>query len=349
MSLLARIRDSLASLSRTGLFATAIVLLLLVGVGDYATGTSRSMLVFYLLPVGICAWFLGASGAAVMALFSVLLIVGTDHVQTDPGKEFATQAWNSAIALAVFLIFIALVVRLRRAVEGLEARVRERTSALTNEMSARQRLECELLEVSEREQRRIGHELHDSICQHLTGTALAGQVLTARLEGELAHDAARVVGLVEEGIDLTRRLARGLVPVELESAGLMSALEEFARSTQARTGVNCRFQCDVPVPAPDSAEAIHLFRIAQEATLNAIRHGRAREVLITLEAADGGTVLTIDDDGTGLPPGAAEGSGMGLRIMAHRAAMIGGTLRTESRPEGGTRVTCAWPQGPAQT
>lgn len=343
MSLLGRIRDRLDALPRAGLFATALCVLLLVGAADYATGTSRSMLVFYLIPVGLCAWFLGPREALMMTALSIALIIGTDHVQVEQDKEIATQWWNAGIALAVFSIVITLVIRLRRAVDGLEARVRERTRALTTEMHARQRLECELLAISEREQRRIGHELHDSICQHLTGTALAGQVLTARLEGNLASDAARVVGLVEEGIDLTRRLARGLVPVELESAGLMSALEEFARTTQSRTGVNCRFQCDVPVPAPDSNEAIHLFRIAQEATGNAIRHGNAQHVLIKLEDAEGGIELSIEDDGSGLPRGADEGPGMGLRIMAHRAAMIGGTLKAAAREGGGTRVTCTWP------
>ncbi|MBS0658492.1 MAG: sensor histidine kinase [Verrucomicrobia bacterium] len=321
------------------------MLVFVVGAADYATGTSRSMLVFYLIPLGITAWFLGLREAVVIMGLAIFMIIASDHFQAEPGKELPTQLWNTGIALSVFSVVTTLVVRLRRALDGLEARVRERTRALTNEMAVRQRLECELLAISEREQRSIGHELHDSICQHLTGTALAGQVLTARLQGPLAEDAARVVGLVEEGIDLTRRLARGLVPVELESAGLMSALEEFARATQARTGVQCRFECEVPVPTPNTAEAIHLFRIAQEATNNAIRHGNASQVLIKLDDAEGGIQLSIEDDGCGVPEHASEGPGMGLRIMAHRASMIGGSLNVSARAVGGTSVTCTWPTG----
>ena len=125
MSLLGRIRDRLDALPRAGLFGTAFCVLLLVGAADYATGTSRSMLVFYLIPVGLCAWFLGPREALVMTALSVALIIGTDHVQVDPEKEMITQWWNAGIALAVFSIVITLVIRLRRAVDGLEARVRE--------------------------------------------------------------------------------------------------------------------------------------------------------------------------------------------------------------------------------
>lgn len=345
MSLLGRIKTGLEALPRAGLLSLSLALVVMVGAADYATGTSRSMLVFYLIPLGICAWFLGYREAIVTMALAIVMIVASDHFQAEPGNELNTQLWNTGIAVSVFSVVTTLVVRLRRALDGLEARVRERTRALTSEMAARQRLECELLDISEREQRRIGHELHDSICQHLTGTALAGQVLTARLDGRLADDAARVVGLVEEGIDLTRRLARGLVPVELESAGLMSALEEFTRATQARSGVTCRFECEVPVPTPNTAEAIHLYRIAQEATNNAIRHASPKQVLIKLDDAEGGIQLSIEDDGCGLPKRAAEGPGMGLRIMAHRASMIGGSLSVSTRPGGGTSVTCTWPTG----
>ncbi len=325
--------------------AVAVGLLLVIGVADYVTGTARSMVVFYLLPVGMCAWFLSGRVAVVMSVLCVLTANVADFVEGFPPETWWDREWNSAIALAVFLIVTMLLRRLHAAITGLEVRVAERTTALTDQIAEREKLEHQLLAVSEREQRRIGQELHDSLCQHLTGTALAGQVLAAKLGTQpAAAEAARIVALVEEGIDLTRGIARGLVPLELESAGLMSALEEFAVATSARTGVNCQFICETPVPVRDADTAVQLYRIAQEATGNALKHGEASGVTIALESSAKGYSLSVTDDGKGFPASANEGArGMGLGIMAHRAQIVGGRLAIESRREGGTIVTCAWP------
>lgn len=131
--------------------------------------------------------------------------------------------------MVFYFIVVWLLSSLRSFHRELEATVRQRTQALTQEMAERQRLEEEILRVSERERRSIGHDLHDSLCQHLTGTALAGQVLGERLAAKSlpeAADAEKVVGLVEEGITLARNLARGLYPVDVEAGGLMDAFQE---------------------------------------------------------------------------------------------------------------------------
>jgi len=225
----------------------------------------------------------------------------------------------------------------------LETQVRQRTVALTDEMAERERLERELLEISEREQRRIGQDLHDGLCQHLTGATLAGQVLEGKLTAlqlPEAADATKVVELVEEGINLSRRLAKGLYPVEIEADGLMLALEEYAKTTGELFKVNCRFECDLPVLIHDAATAGHLYRIAQEAVRNAIKHGKAKNILIRLEASEESTVLSIKDDGTGLPELLPKNRGMGLRIMAHRSAMIGGRFNVRRDETVGTLVTC---------
>jgi len=206
-------------------------------------------------------------------------------------------------------------------------------------------LEKELLAVSEREQRRIGHDLHDSLCQHLTGTALAGQVLGEKLEARglpEAADAGRVVSLVEEGITLARSLARGLAPVDLEAEGLMAALRELAKNVSERFNVDCTFDAPEFVPMDDDASAIHLFRIAQEAISNAIRHGRAKRVVIALSISTEGVRLSITDDGAGLPEPMPAAHGMGLNIMRHRSAMIGATFDIR-RIAQGTRVECTVP------
>ena len=221
--------------------------------------------------------------------------------------------------------------------------MRQRTDALTEEMTERERLERELLEISEREQRRIGQDLHDGLCQHLTGATLAGQVLEEKLAALNlieAGDASKVVRIVEEAINLSRRLAKGLYPVEMEADGLMLALEEFAATSSELFKVACRFECDSPVLIHDPATAGHLYRIAQEAVRNAIKHGKARNVLIRLDVREESTVLSIKDDGVGLPKPLPENRGLGLRIMAHRSTMIGGVFNARRNETGGTLATC---------
>jgi signal transduction histidine kinase len=216
--------------------------------------------------------------------------------------------------------------------------------ALVREMAERQRLEEEILRVSEREQRRIGHDLHDSLCQHLTGTALAGQVLGERLAAKSlpeAADAGKVVELVEEGIELARNLARGLYPVEMEAEGLMTAFRDLADNITKGTKVRCVFEYGAPVLMHDDAAATHLYRIAQEAVRNALQHGKPKRIGLTLSERNGLVTLTVEDDGVGVPEEVPKSGGLGIRIMAHRAAMIGGSFAIEPAPTGGTIVTCS--------
>ena len=223
--------------------------------------------------------------------------------------------------------------------------------ALVREMAERQRLEEEILQISEREQRRIGHDLHDSLCQHLTATALAGQVLGERLAAKSlpeAADAAKVVELVEEGITLARNLARGLYPVQMEAEGLMAAFEDLAANITRGARVRCVFERDAPVLMHDDAAATHLYRIAQEAVRNAIQHGKPKRIGIALSERNGQVTLTVEDDGVGVPD-TCERAGLGIRIMAHRAAMIGGSFAIEPAPTGGTIVTCSFPKPPPRT
>jgi signal transduction histidine kinase len=247
------------------------------------------------------------------------------------------------VLLTFYLVVVWLLGNLRSLNRNLEAKVRHRTTALTEEMAERERLERELIEISEREQHRIGQDLHDGLCQHLTGATLAGQVLEGKLVAlnlAEAADAYKVVELVEEGINLSRRLAKGLYPVEMEADGLMQALEEFAATSSELFKVSCRFECDLPVLIHDAATAGHLYRIAQEAVGNAIKHGKAKNILIRLDASEESTLLSIQDDGAGLPEALPKNRGMGLRIMAHRSGMIGGKFSARRNGTSGTLVNC---------
>jgi len=216
---------------------------------------------------------------------------------------------------------------------------------ILRDITDRKRLEKEILEISDREQRRIGQDLHDGLCQQLTGIELMSQVLEQKLaarsvaEAGLAGD---IAGHVRDAIRQTRLLARGLSPVTLDSEGLMSALQELAGNTEKIFGVACKFKCAPPVLVTDQAVATHLFRIAQESVSNAIKHGKATRIEIELKEQPRGTVvLTAADNGSGLPPTMPARKGMGLQIMKSRAGMIGGTLAIENSPSGGVKVVCS--------
>ena len=216
------------------------------------------------------------------------------------------------------------------------------------DITERKRLEKEILEISEREQRRIGQDLHDGLCQHLAGIELMSQVLEQKLARRSKAAAARageIAKNVRDAIGHTRLLARGLSPVTLESEGLMSALQELAVNTEKIFRVACRFDCDPPVLVPDYPAATHLFRLAQEAVSNAIKHGKAKRILIRLKEERGRLALSIIDNGSGFPTQIPKSKGMGLRIMQSRAGMIGGTLAIERNAVGGTSVTVAAPNG----
>jgi PAS domain S-box-containing protein len=214
------------------------------------------------------------------------------------------------------------------------------------DITERKHLEKALLEISAREQRRIGQDLHDGLGQHLTGIAFMAKVHEAKLaekDNAEAEDAAKIVKLVNEAIHKTRELSRGLLPVVAESQGLMSALQMWAAEVEDIFGVSCRFQCEAPVLIHDDTMATHLYHIAQEAVNNAIKHGDPRRIAIELSSANGHGRLVIRDDGKGFPEGSASSQGMGLHIMNYRAGMIGGVLEIRPDPARGTIITCIFP------
>ena len=335
--------------SRSKLILAGVVLLLLIGVVDYLTGYELMFSVFYLLEVGLATWFVGRWFGWLMSLLSVGIAIGGDVAAGAHYSNPLVPIWNALILIVLYSLVVWLLASLRSLHRELAKRVEERTHDLRQEMAQRQRLEEEILQVSEREQRRIGHDLHDSLCQHLTGTALAGQVLREQLAARSlpeAADAGKVVELVEDGITLARNLARGLYPVEMEAEGLMAAFQELAVNTSKAAKVRCLFECATPVLIHDDAAATHLYRIAQEAVQNALRHAKPQRIGISLSERNGEVMLTVEDDGAGLPE-SATGSGIGLRIMAYRAAMIGGACSVEPAPTGGTLVTCSFHQNPS--
>lgn len=218
-----------------------------------------------------------------------------------------------------------------------------------NDVTERKRLERALLEISGHEQRRIGQDLHDGLGQHLTGTAFMSKVLQQRLEEHAlpeAVEAGKIVQLVNEAIEKTRELSRGLIPVVSGADGLMASLQRMAREVEDLFSVCCRFACDQPVLLEDVAAATHLFHIAQEAVSNAIKHGRTSSIVIVLSIRGDTGRLAIEDNGVGIGRARPGDAGMGLHIMGYRARMIGGSFEIRPAPgQGqGTTVECLFPR-----
>jgi two-component system sensor kinase FixL len=219
-------------------------------------------------------------------------------------------------------------------------------TGLVRDLSETRRLEQEILRISDEERRSIGQDLHDGLGQMLTGIALISQSLAKRLAAQgrpEARDLEELTELIRQADQQARTLARGLIPVELEANGLQAALQRLTRQAEQLFGVRCLLEAEKPVPVTDHLVATHLYRIAQEALSNAVRHGKARTIGVVLEADDEALHLWVRDDGVGIPEKLPETSGMGLRIMHYRARLLGGHLEIRRCPQGGTEVHAAVP------
>lgn len=242
---------------------------------------------------------------------------------------------------------------LRDAHGELERRVQERTAELDEanadlkrENAERQRLEREILAISDRERQRIGQDLHDGLGQQLTGIAMMQSAIAHTIEAHGlpgTETAERMAELIAESRREVRRITRGLHPVQDEPDALMKSLAQLIAGLPKTRGTECRFQCPSPVLVRDSKVATHLFRIAQEALGNALRHGKARRIVVRL-TCNGDIKLEVRDDGAGFPKNAPNRGGLGLRIMRSRAEAIGGHIEFLRAPRGGALVRCTVPK-----
>jgi signal transduction histidine kinase len=330
-----------------------VLLTLTVGYIDFDTGPGISMSAYYLLPLAIGAWYVGWRFSSALILLGIIVWIAANISNGDPNFHSApVLAWNATVQVVSDAIVVFVVTRLRELNASLEARVRDRAAALTKEILERERVQEELLNLSEREQRRIGRDLHDGLCQHLAATALTCQLLREELAEQGSASAARaqkVVELIEKSIRLSRQSARGLDPVAMDAEGGMSALEEMAATTSDLFRVRCTFECESPVLVHESPVTEHLFRIAQEAVRNAVTHSHPSRIAVTLETTENGLELRIGDDGMGFEPGKNATKGMGLRIMPLRAKLIGAAFLATSSPGAGTMITCVLPMARQST
>src|SRR5947208_7023083 len=239
----------------------------------------------------------------------------------------------------------------------LEVRVRERThelavanTELRNEIERRKGLEGEILAVSDREQQRLGQELHDGICQHLTGVAFMARSVALRLTNHRVievSDIEKIAQLVNQAATDTRNLSHALHRLDVDAVGFVTALEDLVDREIWR--IPCRLEIKPSFHINDDAVAAQLYRIAREAVINANKHAAAREIVIKLERSSRGMVLRVTDDGVGIPSEPKLKQGLGSHIMRYRAGVIGGRLEVESPKRGGTRVCCYLPDKALQS
>jgi PAS domain S-box-containing protein len=238
----------------------------------------------------------------------------------------------------------------KQAYAMLESRVEERTRELVtaneelqNQIALRHRLEGEILEISDREQRRLGQDLHDSLCQHLTATAYMAQVMARRLQEHRVvevKDLEKIATLINDGVTEARTIARGLHPVEMDSAGLTTALRSLLHR---QSKLPYRLDIDEDISVSDPTVALHLYRIAREAVINANKHAHARELFVRMGKSRNQIELSVTDDGAGLGKQTSDAGGMGFHIMNYRARSIGARLEITTIKPHGTRVACYLP------
>jgi PAS domain S-box-containing protein len=221
-------------------------------------------------------------------------------------------------------------------------RATHRVVGIVQDITERKELEAEVLAISEREQHRLGQDLHDDLCQQLVGIEFLSKALQRQLNAQPeATKAGEIAHLIRAAIAYTRQLAKGLAPLELQAEGLMHGLQTMAARTTELFGVQCSFRCPSVVLVRDLTVGTHLYRIAQEAVTNSIKHGKATRIEIELTTNPQGGVLTVRDNGNGISETYGS-TGMGLRIMNYRADMIGGTVSIRKDCSAGTIMVCTF-------
>jgi len=326
------------SQSKSSLLTLALIGTLTVGFFDYITGYEISFFLFYAGPILFAVWFLDRNSTTLIVLVSAIVWWWADWKAGHPYFASWVQIWETVVRL-IFFSFVA--------VGGIAIKARrDSMEAWLTDMRRIRDLERDIVGASDRQQQRIGADLHDGLCQYLAGIACVTGSLRDDLSEHFqpeAETAAELHELLKDAIVQARNIARGIAPVHMDEAGLASALEDLATNTRRLQDVNCTFQSEGDVLIAQREMAIHLYRIAQEATSNAVRHGLAAAIAIHLAIHDGRVILTIEDNGVGISPAVSSTSGMGLRSMRYRAGALGGEIEISPLPGSGTRVCCRAP------
>ena len=307
-----------------------------LGIGwlDYITGFQVTLLVFYGVPIFLAVWWAGNKPGLLIAVFASVVWWLANMSTTRHSPQ--SYAWSLANRLFYQCALVFAVSALRNKHQADAARIQM--------LEERRQLEKDIVSVSEHEQQRIGQDLHDGICQQLAAIGCAVRVLAEDLQAQgvqSAHDACLIEGSLQQVVLEARNLARGIFPVHVDRSGLAAALEDLGKMMSRLTGIPIMVkECvDVPLDAPEVS--MHLYRIAQEAVSNAVKHSGATEISVGTRLTGDWLELIVEDNGRGMPaiPDTSD-EGMGLRTMHYRAQVLQASLTIKQRPQGGTRVIC---------
>ena len=322
------------------IFAEASLLMVPIAFVDYSSGYEVSLSILYCVPIFLVAWCCDKKSGLLMALMAGLTWWWADIQAGHPYLRSWMEGWEVFVRCGFFLITAIGTSAVKHQRDASASRI-----AL---LEYSQRLEREIIGISEREQERIGQDLHDGICQYLAALSCSAASLKSDLEAHRLAPEARTAGelaeFLRDAVGQTRNLARGLVPVQMDEAGLASALEELAASATHLLGIRCVYESTGTPLVRNNTAALHLYRIAQEAINNATKHGKAANVVVSLSDDGKMTTLRIADDGLGISKTATGSNGMGLGLMYYRARLVEGELRIEEPDTGGTVITCGIPQ-----
>jgi PAS domain S-box-containing protein len=284
-------------------------------------------------------------------LFGVLEFFSLHRM--EPDQTLLNMMTAIASEIGQFIQRRSAEENLRRAHDELELRVQQRTADLKTAntrlelaINERKRLEHELLEITEKERRRIGLDLHDDLGQKLSGVALMIKGLELRLakqKASEAQEAAKIHILVQQAMSHASDLAHDLATLDVKENNLTLALNDLAARVKELFEISCRFKAQGSIPPLEPNVVGQLYKIAQEAVTNAIKHGKAKKVGISLSNGSDHIVLTVQNDGKPFPDMKSRSTGMGLRIMNYRASLIGASLEIKGTGPNGTLVTCSLP------
>lgn len=317
-------------------FAIVLGLMLAIAWVDQATGWELSLLAVYALPILLAVRLMGRNAGVALALLHgpIWWIANEDN---QPYTTVWGYNWTMISRVIVFAFIAVGASAIRSKQEADKARI-----AMLEQV---RRLQAEIVSASEYEQQRIGQDLHDGLCQQLAAIGCAARALADDLQAHQlaeAQDAEKIESAIQQAVLEARSMARGIFPVHVDHTGLSIALGELAQNTQRLTGTAIEIDnvADVQIESPEVA--MHLYRIAQEAVANAVRHSGASRVVISLLMEKNHLKLTIHDNGRGMDPKEKEeGQGMGLRTMHYRAHAMGAILAIEEVSGGGTSVCCS--------
>ncbi|MCE9520360.1 MAG: hypothetical protein K8R87_12510, partial [Verrucomicrobia bacterium] len=314
----------------------AFLLILLIGSLDKATGWEISVYVFYAVPILLVVW----QGKKRLAVFLALMcgvVWWAANISEHPYRSEWSYHWAS-LGRMVYFVLVALGGNAVRAKQ-------ESDRALIETLKNVRQLEHEIVEAGEQERRRIGRDLHDGLCQQLAAIGFAAKSLADDLQARAlpeAGEAEKIEELLRDSVVQARDLARGIFPLLTGATGLAVALDELAVMTRHLTHMKVSFREEGEIRLGDSGAAMHLYRIAQEALNNSLRHSHGTEVIISLRLQGETVRLTVADDGSGPPENLEMAEGMGLKTMAYRARALGATLEIQRRSPRGTLVSCTY-------